>query len=802
MKRIFFSGVTATFVLAFFCAVSPLGAQASGEVGPDGRPRLVSPRAGAAATQAGGAAGTSTQADPLPLRRLSLYSSGVGFFERQGNLAARDGGAAADNATVFILSFKLSSVDDALKSLSIILPRVDRTGGQIPVSVTYPGSPDTGTALLGADLLGQALPGPDLSGNPGIADILRGLRGEEVELSAPSPIRGRILAVETRPRGFDRFAGAGEAGEEIFLSILSDSSIKVINLADVAGITFNSTEITAAFAEALDRLRETRNDDSRELRISVSGGLTGPVRVSYVIPVPVWKVSYRLDLSGSSSQAGRSPPGNSASSGSSAPLLQGWAIVDNDSAADWENVELSLVSGRPVSFIQHLYVPYHVYRPTLPLAIAGTARSRTYDSALAYGGAPAYGSAEAADESVIAARSMNGAIQMEAAKSLDSAPATAPRQPQSAVQPRPAGLEGQTSSASGFAAAAGANLGDQFQFTLSRPVTIRRRQSAMLPLVEAAIEAQKTLVFSGSDAQGGRTIHPAISAELVNTTGMKLPAGPITIYDGGSYAGDALIEFFPENEKRLISYGDDLSVTGALTSSQSRTVSAVTVSRGVMTISRQQIFETVYTLRNSAAESKRLIIEHPIMAGTTLVEPAQPSERTATLYRFTATLQAGSTLLAGSTLEGGSIMPPGTGSSLNAGTFTFTVQEARPISEQITLTRLTVDSLLSYTGNQEIPAPVRSNLQRAVELRRQTDAARTALADLETRRSRLVSEQDRIRRNLEAAGNQTPQGQDYLRRLAAQDAELDTLAEQITEATTRLQTSQAAYDSYLEGLNF
>jgi hypothetical protein len=481
----------------------------------------------------------------------------------------------------------------------------------------------------------------------------------------------------------------------------------------------------------------------------------------------VWKVSYRLDLSGNS------------------PRLQGWAIVDNDSDTDWEQVELSLVSGRPVSFVQHLYVPYHVYRPALPLAIAGTAQSRTYDGALDYGSlADGAGAAEAeADaEPVVTARSVNGAIRMESAKVMaDSAvPAPAPR------PAAPSGVEGQSWAASGYAAAArGADLGDQFQFTLGRPVTIRRRQSAMLPLVESTVEARKILVFSGSEAQGGRTIHPAISAELVNSTGMKLPAGPITIYDGGSYAGDALIGFFPENEKRLISYGDDLSVTGALTSSQSRSVSAVTLSRGVMTISRRQVFETVYTLRNSTPEAKRLIIEHPITMGTTLAEPAAAAERTATVYRFESALSAGA----------------GAGSTA-AGSFTFTVKEARPISEQITLTRLTVDSLLSYTGNQEIPANVRASLQRAVELRRQTDAARTALSELETRRGRLVSEQDRIRLNLEAAGNQTPQGQEYLRRLAAQDTELDALAEQINAADARVRTAQTAYDNYLESLSF
>jgi hypothetical protein len=667
----------------------------------------------------------------LPLKKLSLYSSGVGFFEHQGTPAAREGGAA------FTLPFKLSVVDDALKSLSILIPSAASSGGTIPVSVSYTGWPsENGFSFLGTEL----------GINPGIVEMLRELRGEEVEIKTPASIRGRILAVEYRA------SGGVQSVVEVFLSLLCENSIRTINLKDISEIVFASVRINGAFAQSLDRFMEERNDGARELRVNITGA-AGPVLASYVIPTAVWKVSYRLDLSGTP------------------PRIQGWAIVDNDSDTDWEQVELSLVSGRPVSFIQHLYVPYHVYRPVVPLAIAGTAQSRTYDGALAYsadGEQPRAAQTQAAPMP----RTANGAVQMQKAMEEES------------VVVRPsgaAGLEGQSWAASGLASAQGADIGDQFQFTLNRPVTIRRRESAMLPLIESPVEARKVLVFQGGFAPTSGTVHPAIGAELVNKTGMRLPAGPITIYDGGAYAGDALIGFFPEQEKRLISYGDDLTVQGAVSITNSRIVSAVTVAQGVMTISRRQIFETVYTLRNSAVEAKSLIIEHRVTAGTTLAEPAAASERTAEVYRFESTL------------------PP---VSRASGTFTFTVKEERPVSEQITLARLNIDSFLSYAANGEIPATVRASLERAVELKRQADAAQSALSELETRRGRLVSEQDRIRRNLEAAGNQSPQGQEYLRRLQEQDKELDALAVQIAAADGRVKSAVTAWDDYLKAIHF
>ncbi|MDR2516951.1 MAG: DUF4139 domain-containing protein [Spirochaetaceae bacterium] len=687
-----------------------LSAQPSGEYTPGGRERLVSPWA---APQAHNAAGAGT----LPLRRISLYASGVGFFEHAGETASA--------GTVLTFPFHLSAVDDALKSLTVILPPSARAGSP-PLSVSYP--------VLDVSL---RVPGLETEGRAGIAEILRGLRGEEIEIGAPVSVQGRLLAVETRGAPV-----SSAAGEEVFISVFGGEGIRVINLRDIAALRFRSPTANAALAAAMDRMIMERTDDSRDLAVAIPGNLSGPVRIGYVIPVPVWKVSYRLDLSGSN------------------PFLQGWAIVDNDSDTAWEGVELTLVSGRPVSFVQNLYPPYHVFRPTLPLAIAGTAQAKTWEGGLASGSAADAGGPAHADN-MLGARARSS-VMME-----DAAPYAPVPAPESAVRWTGAGFT---------PAAEGAGLAGQFQFTLNGAVTIAAGQSSMIPLVEGSVEARKILIFSGARAQGGTAMHPAIGAEIVNKTGMKLPAGPITIYDGGSYAGDALIEFFPENEKRLISWGDDLSVAGSRAGSQSHVISAVTVSRGVMTISRRRIYETVYTFRSSSAETKRLIIEHPATPGASLLEP-EDGERTASSYRFSGTLPAG-------------------------GTAVFTVREERPLSEQVHLAPLATETLLSYAADTEIPARARSALERAVVLRRAVESARTALSTRETRRRGLVEEQDRTRRNLEAAGSQTPQGQEYLVRLGLEDAQLDSLAEEIAGARTRAEAAEQEYQNYLESLSF
>jgi ribosome-associated protein YbcJ (S4-like RNA binding protein) len=324
-------------------------------------------------------------------------------------------------------------------------------------------------------------------------------------------------------------------------------------------------------------------------------------------------------------------------------------------------------------------------------------------------------------------------------------------------------------------AAGGSAMGDQFAYTVKNPVTLNRRQSAMIPLVNGTMGAVKTLVLTGSKALGG-SIHPDLAVELTNTTGMKLPAGPITVFDGGSYAGDALIEFFGENDKRLIKYGEDLSVSGmAAYSAGTRTVSSITITGGVMTINRRQIHERTYTVKNTGGEAKRLIIEHPIMGNSTLTEPKSYLEKTDSLYRFAQNLPAN-------------------------GEITLKVQEESPIAERITLGQLRPESLVSYSTSQEIPSNVRAALAKAVDLRQKNDAARQTQNELETRRRNLISEQDRVRQNLNAVGSGSDLGREYMKRMTALDNDIDGLNKEIEQAAALVRSTQKDFDDYIAGL--
>ncbi|MDR1618492.1 MAG: DUF4139 domain-containing protein [Treponema sp.] len=669
-----------------------------------------------------GQAGPGLPGQSLPLKRIALFSSGVAYFEHAGVI--RD-------SAVLTFPFRLEAMNDALKSLS-----VRDSGAAASPSVRYPSG-----ETLWKTLRSLAV---DLSGNPDMAAILLRLRGEEIEAAGPVPLRGRILGVEYRP------GGGEEAQPEAWLSLLGtegggeggQAGVRLISLKELGSFRFTNPGINADLVRALNLIMASRNADSRELEIHFPGAGSRNAAVSYVIPAPVWKTSYRLDLSGPEGKA----------------LLQAWAIVDNDGDTDWRDVELSLVAGRPVSFVQNLYPPYYLDRPALPLSIAGIARAETWDTG--YGPVEA-AAAELRKVPAPAPAPRAAFAEMDAVNELAEAPA--------------ASMAG-AAKAGGQAAASGAETGSAFEFTMAKPVSLDRQRSAMLPLAESPVKARKILILAGDRALG-RSVHPALGLELTNDSGIRLPAGPVTVYDGGSYAGDALIEFLPEGEKRLISYGEDLSVIGTAAASGNRLVGAVTAEGGVMTISRRQIHERKYTVKNASSATRDLIIEHPVTRGASLAEPAEPLEQTAGAYRFAGTVKAGEE-------------------------FVLTVREETLLSERVGLLQTRPETLLAYSTNQEIPPHVRAVLRRAVELKKAADTDQTAAGETGRRREDRIGEQERIRANLEAAGNGTAQGQEYLRRLAALDTEIDRLAEEFEAAREKAKASQKVYEDYLSSIRF
>jgi len=403
-----------------------------------------------------------------------------------------------------------------------------------------------------------------------------------------------------------------------------------------------------------------------------------------------------------------------------------------------------LVSGRPVSFIQDLYTPLYVQRPVYqPATEAGPApRVSTAGEPLA---APAPMASMAAKS--VASDELN----------RDEAP--------------PAGVELRTSGV--HPAAGAAQAGELFQFTLQTPLSLARHQSALIPLTATDVTAQKVSLFNAAvDA-----LHPQNAVWITNSTGLRLPAGPITVYDAGVYAGDALTDTVLEKEKRLWTYATDLAVRADLSSGDGQTTTKITVVRGILNYRKELIWNQGYHFVNTGAEPRTLVVEHPVRGERTLVEPAVPAEKTPDVYRFVVTAPA-------------------------SGQVDLVVKESQTVFETQGLAGWRTEQILALVqGPGPLSPAAKAALQKLAELKIKADRATQDVASVAQLKAETEAGQGRIRDNLAAVGRDSAQGQTYLKRLTESEGKIDQLTQQLAAARQAQAAAQKDLDDNLRNLS-
>jgi hypothetical protein len=268
-----------------------------------------------------------------PIRRVILYSNGVAYIERRGTVS---GHAEVD------LSFKQSQVDDVLKSMVVL----DLGQGRIG-AVSYNSSAPPNARMT--DIPFSIAPESADNAQGGLAGVLSQLQGARVVVAtATRTVVGSILTVEECRSQIDASKPpvithavviAGEKGELMSFDL---AEVRAIRLVD-EGARRDVNEFASATASA-------RRRDAKTITVTSDGAGAREMVVSYTIAAPIWKTTYRVVLD----DAGK-------------PFFQGWAIVDNVSEEDWNDIQLSLISGTPVSFIQPIQKPFYRYRPVVPI---------------------------------------------------------------------------------------------------------------------------------------------------------------------------------------------------------------------------------------------------------------------------------------------------------------------------------------------------------------------------------------------------------------------------------------------------
>ena len=653
--------------------------------------------------------GTGLSAAELPVRQVVLYKHGVGYFQRSGQLGVGESAR---------LEFNASEMNDVLKSLTV----VEKNGGKVS-GLRYDSSEPLEKKL--AEYPFRLVPGQPLSA------VLDQFKGSPVELKFGSEtVRGSILSARVIPGNQQR-----PESEQISL-VLNSGELRNFDLAAAASIRLTDPTLQAQLEDYLAALVGARSKDKRSLYLDSIGDRAREVVVDYMVPMPVWKSSYRL-IWGATGE----------------PTLEGWAIVDNTTGEDWSDVQLALVSGRPISFISRLYEPRYITRPT----------------------------AELPEERAQAPRLFEGAIEEEKSNELrakdtlrmQAAPAPLPPREMAGVLGGVVGREDSPSTVASTAAAR--ELGELFEYRFETPVTVRKSESAMLPFLQQTLSARKLLIYADQSS-----VHPMNAAELTNSTGKTLDGGPITVYDANAYAGEALMETLKAGDKRLVSYGIDLG-TRITTQfdSKGEMVREIHLRRGVLMTRSALVEIKTYTIHNVDQKAKTLFLEHAARPQYDLLEP-KPAEKTASAYRFEVKLAAGATEK-------------------------FPVTEERVLERSVAVVNLTPDVLVTYIQNKNLAAAARTQLEQILERKRLIAAADGEIGLTDAQIQRLFQDQERLRQNINSlnrVSGQEQQVQTYARQLASQESQLASLRDRLAELQQGKATLASELNSLIEKMEF
>ena len=764
------------------------------------------PQARAAAPQAE----TGAAPDALAVRRVILYKTGVGYFEHLGTVRDRQ------NVTV---RFTSAQLNDVLNSLTVL----DLGKGQI-TGISY-----NSVAPLEQRLGALRLP---LDSSTTAREMLASLRGARIEVTtAGTTVDGRLIGIEQRTveresttTVVDMFSLMTDAGE-----------LRTFELAPSVRIRIVERDLRQEVGRYLDLVGSTREQDVRSMVISTAGSGDRQLFVSYISEVPIWKSTYRLVLPPSGKPLlqgwavvdntigedwrdvelslvagapqsfiqnisqpyyGRrsvvpmpstmllSPQVHQGALGEGAGTVAGTVRDAGGSAIPGATVQLVGQAGTVVSATTRADGRYEMTAPagayTLRFELEGF-RPRVFENWRLQGGMQSQQdvtlevggvsetvtvAAESARASV--RRGVAGGVVGGVVGGLPAAPPPPPPMPSTDLygQVRDLGSRADASS-----------LGDLFEYRIKEPVTLRKNQSALVPIVSAEVTAEKVSVWNRNSGSG----RPLRAVWLTNATALTLDGGTMTFLDGNAFAGEGLVDPLKPGERRLISYAADLGVmVDAQRQGAASRISKVRAREGIIIQETEERATWAYRIRNENATPTTVIVEHRLQPGWKLGEGQTPVESTADAQRF----------------------------RIVAPTAKETVQEVREVRQgQSSVTIGNVDDLLLTRLVQSgVPAAaLEAALRPVIDKKAQLSMLQERQQSLQRDRETIVADQTRLRENMKALRGSSEEKQllqRYTRQLDDQETRLDGLQQQTARINEEMAKVQAELAALIGSVSF
>jgi hypothetical protein len=677
----------------------------------------------------------------LSIGQVVLFSSGVGYFQREGTV---DGDARVD------LSFPVTDVNDLIKSMVLR----DLDGGAIS-AVSIDSSAPTERTLRSFAI--------DLTRNPTLSDILNQARGEKVEVALANAavggagvLNGTIVGVEHQKQAINK-----EPVEVAVLNLWCGDGMRGVKLSEVQRVRFLNAVIDSEFKKALETLAQSHDTQKKAVSIRFVGDGKRRVRVGYVIENPIWKTSYRLVLG---------------TKGEEKPFLQGWAVVENPTDEDWREVRMALISGRPISFQMDLYTPLYVSRPVVVPELFQSLRPVAYSGRMEDEGRRL---SEAGEDSKKAADRPAGAPMRVFERGGKMAAARGPV-PQ---------FGGYTAGAGGGEFAAGlraemkqqmdlgrsvstaataAKLGDFFQYAIDKPVTLPRQKSALLPIVSKDVQASRVSIYN----ERTQPKFPLLGLRFKNTSGVHMMQGPITVFEGSTYAGDARVLDLQPNEERLVSYAVDLGTeVNPVPSFESGRILMVKAVKGIIHTTTKNRQIKTYQVKNRNEQERTVLIEHPVNNAFHLVGD-KPKETASDVYRFEVKVPAG-------------------------GTKSQTVTEEQDVRNEYILSSSGDEQIRFFFSQAVASEKVKDGLKQAMALRLEVAKTKREIAEQQRQLTTITEDQGRLRANLREMPSTAQAYKRYLEKFDKQETQIEKYQADIKQLQAQEHSQQKALDDFL-----
>lgn len=659
----------------------------------------------------------------LTVKKVIIHKTGISYFILEGNLKG---------SNTFELEFKIDEMDDVLKSLFVL----DTSEKGYISSISYDAALET-SQLLKSIMLNI----PDRDSFSSLITQIKGA-GVKMTIKGGKQISGTIMGIED----LEKLSKDEKIAEKQLILLEDDKGILKINFADIVSFDILNEDLKKDLKFFLDTVISGKKKDAKKIKINCESGgddnVERDVFVSYIRESPIWKTSYRLIMSKKQALEEKC-------------LLSGWSLIENTTNQDWENIELSLVAGMPVSFKYEFYRPIFMQRPVIRPPKVLSAKPTEIEEGLEMEKFKDYEMAEIASEM---------APKAKKARMRGSRPPPAPSAPAGGA--RFLGVMGSADmddavlmdKVKSQTKTKTKDMGELFEYNISNPVTIKRKQSALVPILTESINAKRVLLYNKYEHDK----NPNACLEISNNTSLTLERGPATIIYDDNLAGEAIVPFLNKGDTRLLNYAVEQAVLITHEQkSENLDVHKVTFGSGY---SYEYYFTNIiteYKIKNKTEEEKELYLDHPKTSGYKFIEKAVDPEETQNYWRFKLKLQPNDAI-------------------------TFKLKEQQETYSSNYLWNWSRDDLLKrvgfYVKKKFIDEKLETKLKAIAELIQKVNEKSNLRNKLNDERDLMTEEQARLRENIAVLGDDnqsTSLKERYIKKLDDQESRFETISTEL-----------------------